>query len=591
MMDIKTVLVVEDNILNMKLFKTLLEMGKYKVLCAEDARTGIDLAVDHIPDLILMDIQLPDMDGVTATRQLKSNPKTQQIPVVALTAYAMERDIEMVMNSGFAGHIAKPIDTKDFLPIVSQYLQESTGESVTPKSSSKPFILIVDDDRMNVKLLDTYLKQEGFNTAGAYDGAEALEKIRENPPDMILLDIMMPGINGYEVTRKLKSDQKTSHIPIILITALDSADDKSKGMAAGADEFLNKPINKPELLARVRSFLKLRVYQEQLANRLRSEQEILRPIDQKSFVEVHQESHRILLVEDNPNDINLFKLYLKNQNYRIDVAHTGEEAILICRQEDVDVVLLDLLLPGVDGYQVCRRLREDDKTRNIQIMMVSSQSDLECKLKGIDLGADEFLVKPIIREELVVRIKALVKKKCYLDQLMNRLESALSVSMTDSLTELYNQTYLKHFMEIEIRRCERQHESMAFIMIDIDNFKDYNDKYGHPEGDVLLKQFGRLLKSSIRDIDLAARYGGEEFGIVLPYANKETAKITAERLLNNIRNYSKSEGSNRLHESKTASMGIASYPDDSETAAGLIQLADIALYRAKKEGKNQACVY
>jgi two-component system, cell cycle response regulator len=590
-MNAKTILLVEDNDLNMKLFKTLLEMGRYNVLCAENGKTGIDLAVEYTPDLILMDIQLPDMDGITATSHIKSNPKTQQIPVVALTAYAMDKDKEIIMNAGFVGYITKPIDTKDFLPMVSRHLHEMGRESVQPKQGSKPFILIVDDDAMNVKLLDTYLKQEGFNTICAYDGEAALEKIRKDPPDLILLDIMMPGVNGYEVTQKLKSDQKTGHIPVILITALDSADDKSKGMAAGADEFLNKPINKSELIARVRSFLKLKVYQEQLANRLRSEQEILKPISHKSSSNLEQESYRILLVEDNPNDVSLFKFYLENQHYQVDVAKTGEEAMSICFHEPVDIVLLDLFLPGADGFQVCQRLRENDRTKNIQILMVSSQGDLESRLKGIDLGADEFMVKPVIREELIVRIKALIKKKCYLDQLMNRLESALSVSMTDPLTELYNKSYLKQFMELEIKRCERQHQPMSFVMIDIDNFKEYNDRYGHPEGDVLLKKFGRLIKNSIRDIDLAARYGGEEFGIVLPYTTKENALITAERLLNSLRNQLSADESNLLPENKTASMGIASYPEDSHTTAELIQLADIAMYRAKKQGKNQVCVY
>lgn len=590
-MNAKTILLVEDNDLNMKLFKTLLKIGKYNVLCAENGKTGIDLAVEYTPDLILMDIQLPDMDGITANSHIKSNPKTQQIPVVALTAYAMDKDKEMIMNAGFVGYITKPIDTKDFLPMVSKHLCEVKKESVQAKPGSKPFILIVDDDRMNVKLLDTYLKQEGFHTMCAYNGEDALEKIRKDPPDLILLDIMMPGVNGYEVTQKLKNDQKTSHIPVILITALDSADDKSKGMAAGADEFLNKPINKSELIARVRSFLKLKVYQEQLANRLRSEQEILKPIGHKNSSNLEQETYRILLVEDNANDVNLFKCYLENQHYQVDVAKTGEEAMSICTHEPVDIVLLDLFLPDADGYQVCQRLRENDRTKNIQILMVSSQGDLESRLKGIDLGADEFLVKPVIREELIVRIKALIKKKCYLDQLVNRLESALSVSMTDPLTELYNKSYLKQFMELEIKRCERQHQPMSFVMIDIDNFKDYNDRYGHPEGDVLLKQFGRLIKSSIRDIDLAARYGGEEFGIVLPYTTKENALITAERLLNSLRNQLSVDGSNLLQENKTASMGIASYPEDSQTTAELIQLADIAMYRAKKQGKNQVCVY
>lgn len=257
----------------------------------------------------------------------------------------------------------------------------------------------------------------------------------------------------------------------------------------------------------------------------------------------------------------------------------------------MDLVLLDLMLPGLDGFGVCRRLKGDDGTRNIQIMMVSSQNDLDCKLKGLDLGADEFLIKPVDRQELAVRIRGLVKKKRYMDRLVSRLETALSASITDDLTELYNCSYLKHFMEIEIKRCDRQRQFMALVMIDIDDFKQYNDTYGHPAGDSLLKHFGCLIKNTVRDVDLAARYGGEEFGVVLPYTDKTNAFSAAERLLNELRNSSFSEGSSRLCERKTASMGIACYPDDGSTVAEIIQHADEALYQAKRQGKNRICIY
>lgn len=476
-MDTKTVLVVEDNVLNMKLFRTLLQVGNYQVLCAENAETGIRMATELIPDLILMDVQLPDMDGLTATRQLKSDPTTRKIPVVALTAYAMEKDKKMAIEAGCSDHMAKPIDTKKFLSMVSQYISGERKKIHQPEPMGRPNILVVDDDPMNVKPLDTLLKREGFYTCSTSNGSDA-----------------------------------------------------------------------------------------------------------------RAHSASILLVEDNPKDVNLFKLYLKNQPYRLILSETGEKAIALCQNEVVDLVLLDLMLPGLDGFDVCRRLRENDKTKTIQILMVSCRNDLESKLKGIDLGADEFLIKPVNREELVVRIRSLIKKKRYMDRLVNRFETTLCSSITDDLTELYNCSYLKHFMELEIKRCDRQHQPMSFIMIDIDDFKQYNDTYGHPAGDILLKQFGRLIKKTVRDIDLAARYGGEEFGIVLPYTNREEALSVAEGVLNSLRNCSLSEEPSRLCERKTASMGIACYPDNGVSVAEIIQHADDALYRAKRQGKNQICV-
>jgi len=584
----KTVLVVEDNKLNMKLVVTLLKIGKYAVLEAPDAGTGIRLAQEHLPDLILMDIQLPDMDGLSATRLIKSDPKTDKIPVVALTAYAMSKDEQATRDAGCDGYLSKPIDTKEFLKTITNFISGNGHGKNVVASGQKASILIVDDDVMNVKLLNALLSPD-YHIFKAYGGSEALEIVREKMPDLILLDIMMPGINGYEVTRQLKSDPQTRNIPIILVTALGGDEDKAKGIALGADEFLNKPVNQTELKARVKSLLKLKVYQEQLTARIKSEQELVAPVNQPDLSRCEEGLSTVLLVEDSEKDRNLFKLYLEGQPYRLRTVRSGEEAIAECEKNKVDLVVLDLLLPGLDGFDVCRKLRETEQTRNIQILMVSNQNDLECKLKGLELGADEFLIKPIDREELIVRIRSLVRKKRYVDQLLTRFESALNSAITDKLTGLYNHAYLMHFLDHEIKRSRRQNHHMALIMIDIDDFKHYNDTYGHPAGDTFLQLFGQLIKTSIREVDLAARYGGEEFAVVLPYTDCKGAKKTAERILGDIRNCSLSEGPSRLWERKTASMGIACYPGDGESVAEVIQRADEALYEAKHQGKNQIC--
>lgn len=584
----KTILVVEDNELNMKLVLALLNIGQYRVLQAETGSKGLALARESLPDLVLMDIQLPDVDGLTATKQLKADPATAHIPIIALTGYAMTDDEKKAYDAGCQGYLSKPIDTKTFLKTIAGYLSGSDPVLERNTVSTTPTILIVDDDPLNVKLLKTLLSTE-YRTMTACDGAEALEKVNDSPPDLILLDIMMPKVNGYEVTRRIKNDPQTRNIPIILITALGGAEDKALGSEAGADEFLNKPVNKAELKARVKSLIKLKVYQEQLSSRIQSEEELVTLIDDDGAPGNNAELPTILLVEDCQKDINLFKLYLAQQPFRLMTVSSGEAALSTCLRESIDLVLLDLFLPGLDGFDVCRRLKEGEQTRNIQVVMVSSHQDLESKLKGLELGADEFLMKPVNKDELAVRIRSLVKKKLYLDTLLSRVETAMNAAITDKLTGLYNHTYLKHFMAHEVKRCDRQHQSMAFIMIDIDDFKQYNDTYGHPAGDTLLRLFGQLIQQSIREVDLAARYGGEEFAVVLPYTDCESAHETAKRILGNIRNSSLSEGPARRCERKTASLGIACYPGDAQTVEDLIQRADEAMYRAKKQGKNQVC--
>jgi two-component system cell cycle response regulator len=588
--DKQTVLVIEDNTLNMKLVLTLLNIGNYRTLEAPDAATGLQLAKDHKPDLILMDIGLPDMDGLEATRRLRGNPETADIPIVAVSGFAMPEDIKKAFDAGCNGYITKPIPTRTFIDTISEYIPKESSKKPRRPVGKKPRVLIVDDDPLNVKLLDTLLSTD-YQTEKAYDGAEAMAKIRENLPDLILLDIMMPEIDGYEVTRRLKNNADTRHIPIIMITALGEAEDKARGVEAGADEFLNKPVNPQELKARAASLIKLKAYQEQLSARIQSEEDLLARARMEKGDAVDKGLPTILLAEDNPKDLTLVKEYLNGQPYRLRTAGSGEEALSRCGQEKIDLVVLDLLLPDLDGFNVCQKLKESAATQHIQIVMVSAQTDLETKLTSIELGADEFLIKPINREELTVRIRALMKKKQYYDQLATRFETTLNAAITDKLTGLYNHSYFKHFMENEIKRCERQNQSMALIMIDIDDFKQYNDTYGHPAGDVLLKLFGKMLKVSIREVDLAARYGGEEFAIVLPYTGREKAQKAAERILAEIRNCSFSERPDAQSERKTASLGVACYPGDGETALELIQHADEALYRAKREGKNRACFY
>jgi two-component system, cell cycle response regulator len=510
--------------------------------------------------------------------------------VIALTGFAMAEDEQKAREAGCDGYMSKPIDTKSFLKTIEGFMLKKNTAPERKQTDARPLILIVDDDVRNVKLLDALLSSE-YQTIKAYDGDEALASVRQTLPDLILLDIMMPKRDGYAVTRQLKGNALTRNIPIILITALGGADDKAKGIEAGADEFLNKPVNQTELKARVKSLLKLNVYREQLSARIESEEDLISSGEGKAPPNKGEAFPTLLLVEDSRKDLNLFKAYLENQPFRLQVVRNGEEAIIECEKGKVDLVLLDLILPGIDGFDVCRRLRENDRTRNIQILMVSSQNDLESKLKGIELGADEFLIKPVIREELTVRIKSLVKKKQYLDQLVSRYETALNAAITDKLTGLFNHSYLQHFTARELKRCFRRQGPMAFIMIDIDDFKQYNDTYGHPAGDTLLRLFGRLIKKAIREVDLAARYGGEEFAVVLPYTERPEAMAVAERILGEIRNCSFSEGPARLCERKTASLGLACYPRDGETVADLIQHADVALYRAKSKGKNQICSY
>ncbi len=588
-----TVLVIEDDPLNMKLMRGLLGLGGYRMLEADKAETGLQMAADHRPDLILMDVHLPGLDGLSATRRLKADPELAAIPVIALTGLAMEGDREKALDAGCMDHITKPINTRSFLkglgsllaPGHEQAVAETPTQGVARRQYSR--VLVVDDDPMNVKLAEGILKKEGYESIKAFSGEEALARVQRERPDLILLDVMMPAIDGYEVTRRLKADPTTAAIPIIMITALNGTEDKVHGLECGADEFLTKPVNAAELLARTKSMLRLKQYQDQLMLRTRSE---------TAFGEGHgplaadpgrPRRQHVLLVEDNDKDLRLLSGQIEDHGYDVSVAHDGEAALQTILAGGVDLVLLDIFLPGMDGFEVCQRLKESAETRDIQVALITCLKDLEGKIKGMKLGADDYLVKPVDGRELSVRVKALLAKKSYLDQLHAHYEQALSSAISDGLTKLYNQTYFKKYLDLELKRSLRQNYPTSLLMLDLDNFKGVNDRFGHPAGDMVLQETARLIREAIREVDLAARYGGEEFAVVLPYSDAKGAHVVARRILNALRELDLKNASGTPIGAITASIGIAACPDDARDTRALIQQADAMLYQAKQKGKNR----
>jgi len=456
------------------------------------------------------------------------------------------------------------------------------------KTNSKSKILVVDDEPLNVKLLTAMIPSEQYETASAFSGDEALKIVRNFRPDLILLDIMMPGLNGYDLTRILKSNTESRDIPIVLITAFSGSEYEIKGLEAGADEFLNKPVNKTELLTRAKSLIRLRQYKEQIKSRTCSINSVTSKKDENDCLDNEDLNlPTILIVEDNKIDAKLLQRYLHGEPYQIKFASDGERAISRSQQERIDVILLDLLLPGKSGFEVCSTLKEMENTQNIQIVAITGLSDLESKLKGIELGVDDYLIKPVNMHILRTRVKSLVKKKALLDRLCDKYEMAVYSAITDKLTGLYNRRYFDHFLDFEIKRSSRQNASLALLMIDIDNFKLINDTFGHLFGDKILNKLGDIVKSIIRETDLAARYGGEEFSIVMSNTGLEEAADIAERMRKAISAYN----FDIKELPTTVSIGIAVYPFDSTSLQDLISNADRALYRAKHEGKNQVCVY
>ncbi|NOY58973.1 MAG: PleD family two-component system response regulator [Calditrichaeota bacterium] len=302
---------------------------------------------------------------------------------------------------------------------------------------------------------------------------------------------------------------------------------------------------------------------------------------------------KILVVDDIPVNIQLMQKYLSPAGYEILFARNGEEALVEVENGKPDLVLLDVMMPKMDGFETCRILKNNDKTKYIPIIMVTALNEIEDKVKGIEAGADDFITKPFNKLELLARTKSLLRIKRLHDQLQEKVfqleqakERLRELAVKDGLTGLYNHRYFKRFLTQEIKRARRHKSQVSLIMMDIDHFKNYNDTYGHLAGDEVLRNVAKLMTGNIRGIDVAARYGGEEFVIVLPQTNKNAAKIVAEKLRILVGDQKFQNEDTQPNGKITISIGVATFPENATNLEELIHQADQRLYHAKSLGRN-----
>ena len=303
---------------------------------------------------------------------------------------------------------------------------------------------------------------------------------------------------------------------------------------------------------------------------------------------------KILVVDDIPVNIQLLDKQLSSSGFNIVIARNGEEALTQVDAEKPDLVLLDVMMPKLDGFETCRILKSNNKTNYIPVIMVTALNEMEDKIKGVEAGADDFITKPFNKHELLVRLKSLLRIKRLHDQLQEKVdlleqakERLRELAITDGLTGIYNHRYFKQFLAKEIIRTNRHNTKVSLAMIDIDHFKHYNDSHGHVAGDKILQQMAKLMAQNLRSIDVAARYGGEEFVAVLPQTDAHAAKIVAEKLRMLIENSQFEKEESQPNSKITISVGIATYPDNSKDLEGLINSADQRLYAAKAQGRNK----
>lgn len=290
-------------------------------------------------------------------------------------------------------------------------------------------------------------------------------------------------------------------------------------------------------------------------------------------------ARKILIVDDSKLNVKLLTDILVGEGYEIAFLENGSKVLETVHAIKPDIVLLDVIMPGIDGFEVCRQLKRDFEIKDIPIIMLTAKTEGSDIRKALELGAFDYIKKPIDVAEVIARVQSALRYKYKLDELKE-------MAMKDGLTGLYNHTLLIELFEKEyVKQC-RDASCLSFAMIDIDYFKKVNDTYGHMAGDMILKQLAGILTESVRRSDIVGRYGGEEFSIIIPEASSNDVFQLCERIRRSIENYSFHADDKIIK--ITVSIGVYFKGFNDEIShTDMIKKADENLYKAKRDGRNR----
>lgn len=447
-------------------------------------------------------------------------------------------------------------------------------------------VLVVDDILANVKLLEARLSAEYFDVITAMSGPEALAICERAQCDIVLLDVMMPDMDGFEVCRRLKSNPAMQHIPVVMVTALDQPSDRVKGLEAGADDFLTKPVNDLALITRVRSLARLKMVQDELRMRAMTSLEIGIGDPQLEAATDTGLNGRILVVDDRQSSVDRIVQALRKEQ-RVDVEPRAQEALFRAAEGDYDLAMVSLSLADFDPLRLCSQLRSLERTRGLPLLVMAEAEDEARLMRGLDIGINDYLMRPIDRNEMSARVRTQVRKKRYSERLRDNVQQSIEMAITDALTGLHNRRYMERHLGTLVEQATLRGKPLSVLILDIDHFKSVNDTYGHDVGDEVLREFAARIRKNVRGIDLTCRLGGEEFVVIMPDTDAGVASIVAERIRARVAGepFPIQKGSRAID--ITVSIGMAQCRLSDDGAEPLVKRADQALYQAKRSGRNR----
>ncbi|WP_443750499.1 PleD family two-component system response regulator [Asticcacaulis solisilvae] len=447
-------------------------------------------------------------------------------------------------------------------------------------------VLIVDDIPANVRLLQAKLEADYYDVITAGNGQAGIETAIEEQPDIILLDVMMPGVDGYEVCRQLKHHPETRHIPIILLTALDGREDRLSGLEAGADDFLTKPVDDIILMARLKALVRLKQMVDDLRQREASSRRAGLSGEDLYNRQISATGN-VLILDDNERQGERLMLQL-GHDHRCAYVTDPAEGLRIAAGR-VDLVVLNMTAKAFDPLRWVAQLRSSEPTRHRPVLGIYNPDDRKALLKALDLGVNDVAPKPLDMQELLARAKTQIRRKRYSDFLRDSLDRSLEMAVTDGLTGLNNRRFLDHQLSLALSRHNRGGQPCSVLLLDIDFFKRVNDTYGHDAGDEVIKEFARRLSLNVRAIDLPCRFGGEEFVVLMPETESVDAGHIAERVRQQVADapFILSDG-RQLN--VTVSVGVATSQGLGDSPESLLKRADEGVYEAKSSGRNRVVI-
>lgn len=445
-------------------------------------------------------------------------------------------------------------------------------------------VLVVDDILANVRLLEAKLTAEYFEVHTAMNGADALETVQRLKPDIVLLDVMMPGMDGIEVCRRIKSNAATQHVPVIMVTALDQPDDRVRGLEAGADDFLTKPVSDLSLFCRVKSLVRLKMLTDELRSRAAASESMgLVRFDDENLTSA---PGKILLIDNRSNLIARIKGSV-GQRHSIHAIEDPQLAVFEVTENQYELIIINLDFENFDGLRLCSQLRSLERTRQVPILIIVDPDDHERLMRALDMGVNDYLLRPIDKQELLARVNTQIKRWRYTEQLRTNVKQSIEMAVTDPLTGLYNRRFMERQLNSLSLNAANRGKPLSVLVMDVDYFKSVNDTHGHDVGDRVLQELSSRIREGVRNLDLPCRTGGEEFVVVLPDTDRSVAMRIAERLRKFVGSKPFHAGAKTGPLTITVSIGVACFGGPQDTMENLVKRADEALYQAKREGRNR----